>query len=262
MMRIEPTSRRKPLGFTLIELLVVIAIIAILAAMLLPALSHARELARRTACIGNLRQIGVSLSMYASDNAELYPLKIYTYPGCVKFFPRTQLTPYGYNQGVGACPGGCPEQVPEHGDYMYQGGGFDAPKVMVNNSAPDKLTLCLIQRYKIVRPHRWLLVMDIFKAPGYAPLTLYGTIFESNHPVGLNAVMADGSAVWYRENQTVLSTQYGPWHIQVPIETPLQQWCFFEQANPTYYWYNKDGQGYPVKSSYDKQLIYRRMGIR
>ncbi len=72
------THRRR--GFTLIELLVVIAIIAILAAILFPVFAQAREKARQTSCLSNIKQIGTGMMMYVQDFDETYPMNQYDDP--------------------------------------------------------------------------------------------------------------------------------------------------------------------------------------
>src|SRR5579863_5350046 len=71
---------QKRSGFTLIELLVVIAIIAILAAILFPVFAQAREQARKTSCISNIKQISLANLMYTQDYDETFPLEEYSDP--------------------------------------------------------------------------------------------------------------------------------------------------------------------------------------
>lgn len=71
-----PPGRQPKVAFTLIELLVVIAIIAILAAMLLPALARAKSRAKRIACVNNLRETGVAFKTWALDNQGSYPMLV------------------------------------------------------------------------------------------------------------------------------------------------------------------------------------------
>ncbi len=75
------SGRSRAVAFTLIELLVVLAIIGVLAGLLLPALSGAKEAARSTVCLGNLHQLGLALQMYVQDNGNRLPVMRDRAPG-------------------------------------------------------------------------------------------------------------------------------------------------------------------------------------
>jgi len=124
-----PERRR---GFTLIELLVVIAIIAILAAILFPVFAKARESAKRTTCLNNMRQIGVSIMMYVDDNGGKYPA--YPQGSCPPGISSSKfdsvgsmatgliwtLRNYGKYSKIWVCPSG--------GMRKYHSSTYDNPK--------------------------------------------------------------------------------------------------------------------------------------
>ncbi len=193
--------KRKSNGFTLIELLVVIAIISLLAAILFPVFSRARENARRASCLSNVKQIGLGFMQYVQDYDERVPAS--TANNSTSFY--TYLEPYLKSEQIRVCPSDSKKTTGYGYNYAYfallpgnaqvSGGCINIARVQ-NVAQTVMLTDNSAGRDFDYPPSIW-------GATGASPafgLDNYGDVSD-RHFEGTVVAWADGHAKWLRREK-------------------------------------------------------------
>ena len=167
-------------GFTLIELLVVIAIIAILAAMLFPVFSRAREKARQAACQSNLRQVLTAIHLYMQDNDETLCMGSMLDDGITEDARwYAVISPYYRSREVLRCPSRTDVQVGSRGFHWNgRGGTYDSAGVLRNGfghfpAIPETWHGGLVTDADVSYPSETIIISDPPVAAGYFD-TWYG----------------------------------------------------------------------------------------